>query len=146
MRNAVMMLEERLNVLTRENARLEEQKREEQANIEDNANRLKALDQKLTFLNERKAALEPEELSSIKSESVPQSEIAADEEPPKVQDVPAPAPEPQAPVEVPQEEETPAPAPANPFPQAPGVPSSADLLQKAPMNAAPPEQAPVGRR
>ena len=30
MRNAVMVLEERLNVLTRENARLEEQRREEE--------------------------------------------------------------------------------------------------------------------
>merc|ERR1719214_325197 len=80
MRNAVMMLEERLNVLTRENTRLEDQKRDEEATLADNAHRLKNLEQKLVYLNERKAALEPEELSSIKSESCEHSEVAAEEE------------------------------------------------------------------
>lgn len=147
MRNAVMMLEERLNALTRENTRLEEQRREEQAAIEESGNRLKSLDQKLAFLTDRKAALEPEELSSIRSESAEHSEVAAYEEPPKEQDVPAPE-APAEPVEVPQQE-TPAPSAQgyNPFPQAPGAPSSSSMLPKAPMaTPAPPEQAPAGRR
>jgi len=148
MRNAVMMLEERLNTLTRENARLEEQKECEQANIDENANRLKELEQKLKYLLDRKAALEPDELSSIKSESKAPTELAADELP-NVEDVPAPAPAPAPeeapPVEAPHQE-APESAGYNPFPQAPGVASSADMLPKAPMNVAPPEQAPAGRR
>jgi len=112
MRNAVMMLEERLNVLTRENARLEEQKECEQTNIDENANRLKDLEQKLSYLLERKAALEPDELSSIKSESVAPTEVAAEEEPPQVEDVPAPAPASEEISPVEQNQEAPEPAPA----------------------------------
>jgi len=144
MRNAVMMLDERLNVLTRENTRLQEQRNGQEAAIEENTARLRALDAKLGFLTDRKKDLEPEELSSIKSESVAPSEL---EEVPLMQDVPGPAPDAveQAlqPVEAPPQEEAPAPRP-NPFPQAPGVASSATLLSKA--VPPPPEQAPGGRR
>jgi len=144
MRNAVMVLEERLNVLTRENTRLEEQRREEETLLDENATRLKGIDQKLAYLTERKAALEPEELSSIKSESCAQS-VLADEEPIEVPDVPADVPEASAPVEVPHEGVSV--PPANPFPQAPGVASSSSMLPKAPVAAPPPpEQAPTGRR
>jgi len=138
MRSAVMMLEERLNVLIRENTRLEEQKRDEEVTLAENAHRLHSIEQKLVYLRDRKAALEPEELSSIRSESGEHSEIAAEEiqEPPQVQvEVPeVPAPVEAEPIEQP---------PENPFPQAPGIASSASMLDKAPKA---PEQGPSGRR
>eukprot|EP00746_Dinoflagellata_sp_MGD_P161023 gnl/MRDRNA2_/MRDRNA2_88036_c0_seq1.p1 gnl/MRDRNA2_/MRDRNA2_88036_c0~~gnl/MRDRNA2_/MRDRNA2_88036_c0_seq1.p1 ORF type:complete len:304 (+),score=83.80 gnl/MRDRNA2_/MRDRNA2_88036_c0_seq1:64-912(+) len=157
MRNANMMLEERLNVLTRENTRLEDQKRDEEATIAENANRIKTLDHKLAALAERKAALEPEELSSIQSESAAPSEaaMAVDEEVQRQQEVseaqPS-APEPAETAVPPHEDhdaEVAAIVPANPFPQAPGAASSASMLEKASEPQAvpaPPEQAPSGRR
>jgi hypothetical protein len=152
MRNAVMMLEERLNVLTRENTRLEDQKRDEETTIAENATRLKTLETKLGALNERKAALEPEELSSIKSESAAPSEIAlaVDEELQRAQIVQEVPPAPAETAEVPPPVDVlPAAPPENPFPQAPGVASSASMLQQASEPQAvpaPPEQAPSGRR
>lgn len=138
MRNAVMVLEERLNSLTRENVRLEAQRQEEQETLEVQAKKIRELDHQIAVLQERKAALEPEELDSIQSESIlesdRQSEVhevrdAHDELLLDTEGGPVIPVEEELPSPPPPEEEAP---PRNPFPQAPGVPSSSELLRAPP--------------